>query len=906
MNRRAAISRADMARACAKAEDADCPAVARLCGFREAVQIAAEPELSIGLPDIAMNANETPQPLLVQPLSPAPSKLKYLRATHFEKLEELREPPVEVFTPADLAVNYGHVPPSPPALMPYSRLLPYLRRAFGHSRSGSRVDESRYLRAVCRLSPVKYIPRKHCAAWPTEIQLLVDGRPNMAGFSQDVEALQVRLQRQIGRDRCKSHPISGGTPDVPAKRIAPDVPTLAITDMGCLDGDIHVIAAWQRFAARNRSGSRALTVLMPCPRDRWDGALARTLRTICWDKFERLPASARGQRAQVEDATLLVDRNNENAANLLSRLAPALSIEPYLLRAARLAPGPEVLDVGSEYDARFCADVARAGSVFALLPHKRQEYMLQFKALPPETKRAIAEAIKTQHAGYSIAFRLEETLNLVEGGAFEDVTSGDQERPEITSAEVNRRRLRETLEQAIATDRRGAYATDLAFWLDKSVERASEAARSDADVSAAWALSKFVLEGTLDGAPPAGVDPAVVTRIGERLAQITKETPPEARIDIRASRVRIGDVGSESERKSPRLVSLTTNVQVPTVTISETRDTGEVCHRVVAISRERLPATVPLQDPRVVQITTQTGITNFEPWSIPPWATAAGGDMFGDYLELVVNKVLFRFRWISPGQFQMGSREDENGRWDDEPHHNVTITRGFWMGETACTQAQWYAVMRKMPSLFKGDDRPVEQVSWQDCVQFCRRLNQLYPDLHARLPSEAEWEYACRAGTSSAFNDGSNCTEPYGKDPALEGLGWYDVNSGRETHPVKQLKANAWGLYDMHGNVYEWCYDAFTALTTAGVLDPCEIGNAEADRVLRGGSWNYFAGFWRSAFRRGFEPSERFGDLGFRLLTGQPPEAEWQRSATASAERAPKDEAADGAKRATADRKRKR
>ncbi len=143
----------------------------------------------------------------------------------------------------------------------------------------------------------------------------------------------------------------------------------------------------------------------------------------------------------------------------------------------------------------------------------------------------------------------------------------------------------------------------------------------------------------------------------------------------------------------------------------------------------------------------------------PSWASGWRWDQFGLVAELYHNDVLFKFRWIPSGQFQMGSPETESGRYDDETLHSVTITRGFWMGESACTQAQWRAMMQENPSEFKGDDRPVEQVSWHDCVKYCQRLNVLVPGLYARLPSEAEWEYACRAGTNSAFNDGSNGTK---------------------------------------------------------------------------------------------------------------------------------------------------
>ncbi|MBX7211561.1 MAG: formylglycine-generating enzyme family protein [Verrucomicrobiaceae bacterium] len=264
----------------------------------------------------------------------------------------------------------------------------------------------------------------------------------------------------------------------------------------------------------------------------------------------------------------------------------------------------------------------------------------------------------------------------------------------------------------------------------------------------------------------------------------------------------------------------------------------------------------------------------------PVWADVFGEDDFGIFAECEVKGARFTWRWICPGAFKMGSPDDEQGRWSAEgPQHDVIITRGFWMGETPVTQAQWQAVMENNPSHFKGDARPVEKVSWQDCREFAAKLNELLPGLHAALPSEAQWEYACRAGTQGAFHiEGSRCTAPTGKDPVLDKLGWFDekISEGR-THDVKEKDApNAWGLHDMHGNVWEWCRDAWDQEAYKkrldGIMDPETItADESASRVVRGGSWINQAQFCRAAIRDWLEPADRWSALGLRLSAGQEP-----------------------------------
>ena len=196
----------------------------------------------------------------------------------------------------------------------------------------------------------------------------------------------------------------------------------------------------------------------------------------------------------------------------------------------------------------------------------------------------------------------------------------------------------------------------------------------------------------------------------------------------------------------------------------------------------------------------------------------------------------------------MGSPEHEEGRFGDEgPRHEETFAQGFWMFDTPCTQALWEAVAGGNPSHFKGLDRPVESVSWNDCQDFVARLKAQCPGLELSLPTEAQWEYACRAGTE---------TPRYREN--LDEIAWYSQNSGGETHPVGKKLPNAWGLYDTLGNVWEWCEDLWKDDYTRNVA-------ASAVRVVRGGSWGDGARRARAASRDRREPSDRHIVVGCRF-----------------------------------------
>jgi formylglycine-generating enzyme required for sulfatase activity len=216
--------------------------------------------------------------------------------------------------------------------------------------------------------------------------------------------------------------------------------------------------------------------------------------------------------------------------------------------------------------------------------------------------------------------------------------------------------------------------------------------------------------------------------------------------------------------------------------------------------------------------------------------------------------------YIEPGTFMMGSQSEEVGRDDDEgPQHQVTLTNGFYMGKYEVTQAQWEAVMGSNPSYFSGKpNNPVEQVSWDDCQTFIQILNLLYPEYTFRLPTEAEWEYTCRAGTTTRFYWGEDPNDTQIKDYT-----WYDSPSG--TKEVGGKLPNAWGLYDMSGNVWEWCQDWYGSYGSSSQINPTGPNSGSA-RINRSGSNSANVVNYRSAYRRPSTVNNRYDNIGFRLV----------------------------------------
>ncbi len=254
------------------------------------------------------------------------------------------------------------------------------------------------------------------------------------------------------------------------------------------------------------------------------------------------------------------------------------------------------------------------------------------------------------------------------------------------------------------------------------------------------------------------------------------------------------------------------------------------------------------------------------------------GRRAGEKKTLRIKGIDYTFCWCPAGTFMMGSPESEKNREDDEKQHEVRLTEGFWMLESEVTQSMWESVMGTTiqeqtnkntlsPKLYGvGPDYPMYNVSGAESIEFCKKLSKLSQS-EIRLPTEAEWEYACRAGS----------TGEYGGTGNLDDMGWYGHkekygdklgNSGERTHEVKTKQANAWGLYDMHGNVWEWCNDWLSDYPSDAVTDPTDPESGSI-LVSRGGSWCHSAGDCRSASRfwlaLGYRYCYRYCYSGFRL-----------------------------------------
>ncbi len=777
-----------------------------------------------------------------------------------EKIEELEPPPEPPNLPTGQPIGtggFGLLPGAAartPPIVSDARLLPVLRSRLLSSAPSRRLDLPALARLWSQGRSVRRIPFEPQRAWASRVTVVVDKSERLIPFRLDQNRLLRRLRLDLGRKAVREVRYMEGFPRpwrcrrrhfkrFPVKR---GEPILALSDLGFY-GDVPQQAVWKSLAyGQNRYGGDAVA-LLPCPASRWNPAAIRLWKAIDWSA----PTNPSRFGCWSDDASLL-----QRAENLLSLLAFAVRIEPGLMRAARRLLPPGAADLGTEADAWSHPQLSSRFSLYAEPASEefRQRLQARFAAQADKLKQEAIAALKAWRRGTPREIWGFEVLAL-DGALLADASGiTPQETASARQAMVD---MVATLDgdSSIAPRLRRAVTHYLRRRLDHQPQTVI---RKPAIRHLFQNAREVVWDG--DGPPPfpRGVGPDVLPP--------SDQAPVLWQVQQIGSELFVLPAGSAATAGSPLLHLSSANGIL-------SLETGESRH---SPQHPLDPATpFPLPQSSTLTLRTDRTVATLRRIHRPKWAATMGRDRFGMWASFEVAGVSQKMRWVPPGRFYMGSPEDEPGRWKGEgPVHLETVREGFWVADTPCTQELWLAVMEENPSHFPSPNRPVEQVSWSDVKIFFEALNERVEGLSSRFPSEAEWEYACRAGTLDATYAGPLEVEGAESGKALEDIAWYGGNSGegfelegsdeeRGTHPVAEKAPNSWGLYDMLGNVDEWCQDHWPEKYDA---EPNPEGTR---RVIRGGSWLNFARDVRAAYRFHYEPSVRDSNLGFRLAQGQ-------------------------------------
>ena len=780
-------------------------------------------------------------PAVIQLDSGSLEPVPFWRLEEYRGLEEGGEPesPVVEFA-EDTWPTFSA--PTCHDLASWRELQPRLRRALSAAREGRDLDIDELVRRVGQGRLLHRLPRRRYPGWGPRVRIVLDRSERLTPYWQDqdrVLAALVRLLPRHGHELAVCHDgsdepemIGGGDGGRYFWLPPPASLIVVLGDLGCLARDgANARRVWRALGARWRAGGCRLVALMPGPPVLGAETLRPYFTVLPWER-------PRGSAPQ--------DRAARGAAveRLLRLLSPAVRIEPGLLRAVRLSLGAEAPDAGAEAEFWQNPAVASRSSVAATLDAKAAAQLRsQFDREPAQAREAALACLRAWRGRQPREIWCEEVLTLAALGQ-------QQHLPEHEDLRRARRFYQRLSQQGrgIGTPPPGALR-----WYRRCERRLPDAAWKDSQAGAALQRLTWTLH---------------------------KDEPDFSRAD----RVSPKQTGGDEPLRHFTIAQNTDRLVFRRITGEQEPAAGSPL--AIITSRSGRIEVTPLEH--------QPG-TEADFWlerRAPNWADAWGRDEFGAWVEFVIDEstaepVRQRLRWIVPGRFQMGSPADEPGRFDDEgPQHEVIVTEGYWLFDTPCTQALWQAVMGENPSRFQSSDRPVEQLSWDDCRRFFDRINERWSGLQLTLPSEAQWEYACRAGSRGAVYAGDFELLGENNTRVLDPIAWYGGNSGNGfeledgedssswsekqyphekagTHPVGRKAPNAWGLYDMLGNVWEWCFDGQREYARDAVSDPLGTTAAGAERVVRGGSWNDNARDVRCACRVQAQPGIR-DSLGFR------------------------------------------
>jgi formylglycine-generating enzyme required for sulfatase activity len=734
------------------------------------------------------------------PPPPAPLQavdLPFWLPTEFEPVLPLTAADTSTFRPAPLQIKPVQIPTG--RLCSDAQILTRLRRYSAFSDANGGVDLDKLVDRLSRGALLPVLPRKRRKRWGQSIHIIVDRSRRLAPYWADQDQVCADIERvypsggvkvAIFDEGCGVPPTQPPRSDNGYTFPHPGTIVLVLGDLGCLARPLglrdKLKTTWLAWGRAFQSRDNPTIALVPCDPGRCDRSLARLWKVLPW---ENVDLASNRPSSEPDSAKLTQD--------LLNRLAFAMKVEPELLRAVRRKFLAGRADAGIE--SLFWQDKAVVGHshlAATLDPRVMKKLLPDFFRLDSEERRWIYNFVRKLRRDDYPGVWNSELLALER-----EVEAGLLDRAELEAA---------------------------ARWYDQWMHQLQT---GDAPVDPADHQSHFFrrVHDRLPVSAGRGIAARALHAIEGLVSPNSAQRPAWSHPELMSS-------GSQTERP---------------IALRQVADRLEAWAYLPGGFDDEPPGSL------LALIRTCNGLIKIEPldnfWQggiAPKWADEWRTDEFGPWVELRVKQARQRLRWIPPGTFLMGSPGSEEGRFDDEgPQHVEAIASGFWMFDTPCTQALWEMVMGENPSHFKEPDRPVENVDWHQCQEFVKRLNGMFPDLRLKLPSEAQWEYTCRAGTQ---------TPRYEDD--LDKITWYRSNSESQTHPVKLKVPNAWGLYDTIGNVWEWCDEVWTD----DYSEKAPAGAAFAERVVRGGSWDDYARSVRAACRFWFGPGDRLDVLGFR------------------------------------------
>jgi formylglycine-generating enzyme required for sulfatase activity len=772
--------------------------------------------------------------------------------------------------------------PQVKSIVPWTRLWPKLRQAVAKSRC-STLDVSRLTQQLSRGRVVRRFPRKQRLSWPDPLPVILDFSDRLTPYWHDWHWLQQQLHHRLHQNvHCyRLH----GVPQKPVQRMLANQPhtqftqwphltpggtMLIVSDLGMIDS-AHPwpMACWQSKLSELKQRGIRVIVLAPASIRHLQSQLTNPTTCLrlssdsCLRPLRRKPA-------QVVWQTGAEPQLSAAAETLLAMMSVATRIELALLRELRTFLPDGHRDSGVEGEVWCHSELDTAATACAIAPWAVQGWRGKFRQLPETLQQRALDCLRNWHAQLPQAIHHEETL------LWQHLTK-IQILPDEAAHSDKARDFFNKLANTIQTpNNEGTFSHARMVQLaDRHVRWAAPVLEQNESYIAR--LSAAVIQAEPERGRqglPEGVDPVdwlkelpdfesrrmqviQLPDLSLFLLSVTKPLPtgatPLITLDVDRIALLWADMSTGEKGKL--------STYRPWIWISQNNKQAPILPPHLTTLTDTFPPS------RLILKNGRQSLC-FEPFNPPAWASNWGQDAFGLFAELTIQQITQRFRWITPGTFLMGSPDSEPERRDNETQHEVTLTNGFWLADSACTQALWTAVMAENPSRFQdAPNHPVEIVSWLGVEPFIEKLNTLFPDLHAHLPTEAQWEYACRAGTQTPFSFGENITPEQvnynGNYPyAGGGKGLFR----EKTVPVKSLPPNPWGLFEMHGNVWEWCADWYAEEYPKQAITNPLGPDQGTSRVLRGGSWHSYGWYTRSAFRYWNEPEYRHDGIGFRLI----------------------------------------